>query len=129
MRIVTTQSFCKVCAEGLWLALLRRVNLVDAYSTRCELLEDGTPQRVINLDLLHLAQFREDTIGVLESYVVDWTRNGEPLRHLRNFTEVAVDDGPALIGVEVHYITEEVRSDPHGYLRTTVEIEIPTCGK
>ena len=127
MRIVTTQSFCKVCIEGLWHALLRRVNLIDGTSTTCELLEDGTTERLISVDLLRLAHLREENIELEESYAIEWTRNGEPLRHLSNFTEVAVDDAPATYGVEVRYATEEVRADPHGYLRSSIEISVMGC--
>ena len=127
MRIVTTQSFCKVCVEGLWHALLRRVDLIDKFSTRCEVLPGGHSQRIMSLDVLHLAQFRDESVGLDESYSIEWKRNGEIQRHLRNFTEVAVEDSPAVYNVTVQFASEEVRADPHGSLRSSIEVEVPTC--
>lgn len=127
MRIVTAQSFCKVCVEGLWHALLRRVDLIDRFSTECEVLPGKNLQRIMSVDLLHLAQFRDEAIRSDESYNIEWRRNGEVQHHLRNLTEVAVDDGPATYTVTVNFSTEEVRADPLGHLRSLIEVDVPAC--
>ena len=81
----------------------------------------------MSLDLLHLAQFRDEAVGSDESYRIEWRRNGEIQRHLRNFTEIAVEDSPAVYNVTVQFSTAEVRADPHGYLRSSLEVDVPAC--
>jgi hypothetical protein len=134
MRIVTTPSFCKVCVEGLWHALLQRLDLIDGVFTFCEKRELGSPvQRVIELNLVHLAQFREDLVGagasvdVKEAFVVNWKRGSESLPVLQNQTRIEVDDAPDTYSVEVQFLTDEVRSDPKGYLRSFREFAVPKC--
>ena len=59
MRKVTTPNFCKVCREGLWHALLRRVALIDDLTASCA--SDAT-QRVFNVALVPLAQLRDKPV-------------------------------------------------------------------
>ncbi|KAI0927498.1 hypothetical protein AcV5_008025 [Taiwanofungus camphoratus] len=145
MRIVTTPNFCKVCLEGLWLSLLRRVDLIDDMHAGCEWehpgpdvevdipapLEKGKWKRIIGLDLVPLAQFREEAAGVHESYVITWAKDGQILESFTNKTMVEVDDEIAYgtYSVDVSFTTAEVRVDKEGLLQSRREYVVSSmCG-
>ncbi|KAI0351405.1 hypothetical protein OH77DRAFT_1429702 [Trametes cingulata] len=127
MRIVTTPNFCKSCTEGLWYALLRRVNLIDDLQPRCETVESGKLMRTLELSLVPLAQFRESPVDVAESYTITWMKDGEILPDFANKTTL-VDDGDAVGSyvVNVQYATEEVRVDNDGLLSSTAASFVST---
>ncbi|KAF7365538.1 hypothetical protein MVEN_00427000 [Mycena venus] len=115
MRQVTTPNFCKACIEGLWLALLRDVDLIDDIEASC--LSSPPPSTTLALHLVPLAQFRAATVQSLEeSYTITWTNltDGQVLEELANKTEVQV--GKGRYGIEVLYRTNEVRVDREGRL-------------
>ncbi|TDL28252.1 hypothetical protein BD410DRAFT_782226 [Rickenella mellea] len=128
MRTVTSPNFCEVCVEGLWLSLLERVDLIDDVQTRCHMAHSGVVQRMIDVSLVPLAQYRANdggTGGNHEAYVVKWSTDGRELPMFENQTTIAVDNLPGSYTVEVHFITDEVRLDPYGYLTSVVDITIP----
>lgn len=127
MRIVTTPNFCQVCVEGLWLELLKRVDLIDSVSLGCSFDTPTTVQRIIEIRLLALAQFREVRTTHKEAYEIIWRRNGAPLPEFTNQTSVYIENTLAILTVDVRFITDEVRIDPHKYLTTSAEIEVSTC--
>lgn len=125
MRIVTTPNFCSVCIEGLWLSLLRRVNLLDDVTEDCQWYSETqstTPHSDFNSStntnssrsfnsarlkkrltahLIPLAQFRSDTDmhnmrRPKETYAITWSKNGKPLEDFANETTVEIDDDEAL---------------------------------
>lgn len=112
MRTVAYPNFCNVCLEGLWLSLLKRVDLIEDLRVTCP---GADSSRVVELDLVKLAQFREQPIESAESYTITWTRNGCVLEELTNLTKVELSDGDAY-RVDVAYAIDEVRLDPRGYL-------------
>lgn len=130
MRQVTTPNFCKVCIEGLWLSLLRRVDLVDGLRVGCQWELDtessdehspiGKWKRTVDLDLIPLAQFREEGIDAQESYTVKWAKDGRLLEEFTNKTHLEVDDHDALgnYSVIVGFSTTEVRLDRDGLLQS-----------
>ncbi|GBE85076.1 hypothetical protein SCP_0702620 [Sparassis crispa] len=121
MRVVTTPNFCKVCIEGLWLSLLKRVDLIDSLNAGCKL-EEGRWKRTLGLDLVPLAQFREEAVEVEESYTITWAKNGDILATFANQTRIEVDDADALgtYTVDVQFTTPEVRVDKDGLLTSRV---------
>ncbi|KAH8114551.1 IgA peptidase M64-domain-containing protein [Phellopilus nigrolimitatus] len=127
MRIVTTPNFCKVCTEGLWHALLKRVDLVDEISLGCAFEAQSLVRRVIEIRMIGLAQFREETVSYSEAYVITWKRNGTELPQFANQTSISVDNHPATFTVQVQFVTDEVRVDPHGYLESTLVIDVEKC--
>ncbi|KAJ7505730.1 IgA peptidase M64-domain-containing protein [Mycena galericulata] len=119
MRIVTTPNFCKACLEGLWLKLLRDVNLIDAIEESCTLNADA-PASTLTLRLVPLAQFRTAAVaGLDDSYTVTWSKDGVVLREWTNKTQV--DAGPGTYAVSVKYATTEVRVDPDNLLSAYME--------
>jgi hypothetical protein len=128
MRIVTTPSFCSVCIEGLWLEMLKRISLIDAVETGCALKEHGVAKRFIELKLLSLAQFRENKVHAAkhsESYVIEWSKDGQALPEYENQTVIEVESSAmGSFSAEVRLVTDEVRVDKEGYLtaKTTVEV-------
>ncbi|KAK6992530.1 hypothetical protein R3P38DRAFT_3225605 [Favolaschia claudopus] len=84
MRQVTTPNFCKACIEGLWLALLRNVSLID------------------DIDASSVADLGE-------SYTVTWRKDGQAIDKFTNSTEGEVGSGQ--YAIEVQYATNEVRVD------------------
>ncbi|KAF8558277.1 hypothetical protein OG21DRAFT_1455775 [Imleria badia] len=115
MRTVARPNFCNVCLEGLWLSLLERVDLIEDLRVTCP----GPSSRVVSVDLVKLAQFREQPIERAESYTVAWTRNGRALEALANLTQVELSDVDGTYRVDVAYAIDEVRLDPRGYLHAS----------
>ena len=126
MRIVTTPNFCKVCVEGLWLALLRRISLVDDVKLGCSFDGPTSVNRVVELELLALGQFRETPITG-EMLIINWKKNGDSLPGFANLSSITVANEPAKYTAEVQLVTPEVRSDPHGYLKSSVVIDVHAC--
>lgn len=133
MRVVTTPNFCSVCVEGLWLALLRRVELVEDIVARCIYdLPSGTWRRTIDARLLPLAQFRQDGQVPGESYQLTWLKNGQELREFDNQTHVEVDDadGPGRYRLAVKLSTDEVRVDKDNLLLSNADFTVAAfCGR
>lgn len=133
MRIVTSPNFCKVCIEGLWLSLLRRVNLVDDVREGCEQgsSSDGSAGwvKTIDLQLIPLAQFREARVSH-ESYTIKWWKGRTLLKEFTNKTRLEIPDcdapGTYLIGVT--FATDEVRVDKDKLLSASVTHQVTnTC--
>ncbi|KAG0704847.1 IgA peptidase M64-domain-containing protein [Suillus ampliporus] len=111
MRSVTKPNFCKVCLEGLWLSLLKRVDLIDDFRTTC-----GHNYRAFEVDLVPLAQFRETPVSSQESYRITWSKDGEVLPQFADMTHIDVRDEVGTYHVDVQFSTEEVRVDKDGLL-------------
>ncbi|KZT69611.1 hypothetical protein DAEQUDRAFT_669439 [Daedalea quercina L-15889] len=122
MRIVTTPNFCKVCLEDLWLKLLRRVDLIDDMRTSC-VREGRDWTRRIELDLVPLGEFREEPVDVKENYSIIWTKDGKVSERFTNKKTVEVLDRDAvgLYTAHVQFLTEEVRVDKAGLLKSRRE--------
>jgi hypothetical protein len=120
MRQVTTPDFCRVCTEGLWRALARRVDFVDTVRTFCT----GASRRAIELELVPLAHLRKHNgAGAkanAEKYEVRWHKDGKAVPEWDDATRVEVTDSGGMAAetyrVEVRFSTEEVRKDDEGYL-------------
>ncbi|KAI0762017.1 IgA peptidase M64-domain-containing protein [Trametes elegans] len=131
MRNVTKPNFCKICMEGLWHSLLRRVDLIDGLESRCEQDAAGNWTRTFDLSLAPLANNRKNPVDVQESYTITWLKDGIVLDAFANKTTL-VDDGGATgdYVVNVQYTTEEVRVDPDGLLRANANSSVSTgCGQ
>ncbi|KAL0960943.1 hypothetical protein HGRIS_005948 [Hohenbuehelia grisea] len=120
MRVVTTPNFCKACIEGLWLALLRKVNLIDSITDTCETVDDRAI-RFLHANLVPLAHLRQDTGGSsipAETYKITWRKDGKELSEFANMTIIGIEDSVALgnYTVEAAFSTEEVRVDKDGLL-------------
>ncbi|KAG6816998.1 hypothetical protein H0H87_000893 [Tephrocybe sp. NHM501043] len=137
MRSVITPNFCKVCIEGLWLSLLRRVDLIDDVKEDCERemidLESGDPGwlKTFNLKLVPLAQFRSPQARANETYAIKWWKDNKLLKEFTNKTRIALSDSKA-IGtylISVAFATDEVRLDKDKLLSSSVTYEIKDfCG-
>ncbi|KDQ62041.1 hypothetical protein JAAARDRAFT_29945 [Jaapia argillacea MUCL 33604] len=129
MRQVTTPNFCKACLEGLWLSLLSRVNLIDEIHAGCikapESSSSGAWRRTINLKLVPLAEYRDETVDAKESYHITWSRAGKVLDQYTNKTTILVDDEVGVTySTSVRFATEEVRVDEHGYLQSAQDFTL-----
>ncbi|KAH6911530.1 IgA peptidase M64-domain-containing protein [Coprinopsis sp. MPI-PUGE-AT-0042] len=113
MRKVTNTNFCKVCMEGLWLSLLRRIHIIEGITETCEEnTATGDLEKVLALELLPLAQFRPFDVAMKERYAVTWKKDGKVLEGLEDQTEIYIDnkDAAGRYSVEVRFTTEEVRA-------------------
>ena len=119
MRKVTTPNFCKVCLEGLWLALLKRVDLIDNIEERCN--QDKT--KFIDLRLVPLAHLRDDPLDVKENLTIRWSKDGQDLEEFTNETSIVVD-GVGKYSVDVEFKTEEVKVDVDGFLKARGELTV-----
>ncbi|EKM49714.1 uncharacterized protein PHACADRAFT_154240 [Phanerochaete carnosa HHB-10118-sp] len=139
MRQVTTADFCSACTEGLWTALLRRVDPIDALTARCTPgAAPGTVDLAAELRLVPLAAAHADSATTKEqeaaiegeeaaiegeaaagaSYTVAWTQDGAALPRFANATRLAVRGvrADAVFAVDVAFATDEVRVDRDGLL-------------
>ncbi|EGN91707.1 hypothetical protein SERLA73DRAFT_128061 [Serpula lacrymans var. lacrymans S7.3] len=137
MRSVTYPNFCKVCLEGLWLSLLKRVDLIDNVRESCIMksaseVDSSTDQlwkKVLELDLVPLAQLRHNTIGFTESYKITWSTGGTTLEQFTNQTRIEVDDDMLSYDIDIVFSTNEVRKDDQGWLTASRSYSITeTCG-
>lgn len=112
MRSVIKPNFCKVCLEGLWLSLLKRIDLIDNLRIMC----GRDRHRTFEVDLVPLADFREHPVSSEESYSIAWSKDGEVLPQFANMTHVDVSDKVGTYRVDVQFSTEEVRVDKDGLL-------------
>ena len=126
MRKVTTSNFCKVCLEGLWLALLTRVDLIDNIEERCNY--DKT--KSIDLKLVPLAHLRDDSdvLDIKESLTIRWSKDGQVLDKFTNQTSIVVG-GVGKYGVDVEFTTEEVKVDIDGFLKARGELIVNNVDK
>lgn len=123
MREVVYPEFCKVCMEGLWLQLLKRIDLIDKITTTCH----GTSNKVaVELATLELAQFRSGSSPAHEAFEIHWLRNGVavPIGTNQTKIEVKMEEAVGLWRVEMRLHSSEVRSDPLGYLTTSKAFSI-----
>lgn len=117
MRQVILPHFCKPCIEGLWLQLLKRVDLID----KVDIIWDKYEENVfVKLATLKLGQFR-GKLPQHESLSIRWMRNGESLHNLDNQTQFILPSSDALGNwrVDVTFHTDEVKMDPKGYLQSS----------
>lgn len=127
MRIVTTPDFCKVCTEGLWYALLKRVDLIDDVDDTCAHdAATGKWTRSLAVDLLPLAQFRNPVVSHAESYTITWSKDGKVLDAFTNKTRLSAydEDSLGVYTVKVTFSTEEVRVDKDGLLSSGTEFVV-----
>ncbi|KAG1727908.1 IgA peptidase M64-domain-containing protein [Suillus occidentalis] len=107
MRSVTKPNFCKVCLEGLWLSLLKRIDLIDNSKIIC----GRDRHRTLEVDLVPLAELREHPVSSEESYSITWSKDGKVIPHFANMTHVDVGDEVGMYHIDVQFSTEEVRVD------------------
>ena len=119
MRTVVYPNFCPVCIEGLWLHLLKRVDLIDDIFVTCPF----APNQPISVgvELLRLAHLRkpeEKHLGSKESYSILWKHDGVVVDPWTNSTivEIQPNDVGGYWEVVVEFSTPEVRKDEQGYL-------------
>ncbi|KAF8627467.1 hypothetical protein AX17_006279 [Amanita inopinata Kibby_2008] len=133
MRAVTTPNFCKVCLEGLWLSLLRRVDLIDSIEEDCKWrsFDDGshgTWVKTIEAKLVPLAHLRQGTsaVSAKESYSIVWYEDGRIQERFINKTVIEVDDSqiPRNYTILVKFSTDEIRLDREGLLERRREYEV-----
>ena len=119
MRQVVYPNLCPVCIEGLWLHLLKRVDLIDDISVTCP----SAPNQPISVgvelpSLAHLRKPEEKHLGTEESYAILWKHDGVVVDPWTNSTIVEIRPGDAggHWEVVVEFYTLEVRKDKRGYL-------------
>lgn len=112
MRSVTKPNFCNVCLEGLWISLLKRIDLIDNFKILC----GDDRHRTFEVDLVPLAEFREHPVSSEEGYTITWSKDGKVLAQFANMTHVDVGDEVGTYHVDVQFSTKEVRVDKDGLL-------------
>ena len=132
MRVVTSPNLCKVCLEGLWLSLLRRVDLIDDIREAC-VLEPLTYnpkvqhwKKSLEISLVPLAHLRSNPVPITESYTIHWMKDGRILETFTNKTrmEVCNEDAIGTYIIDVEFRTDEVRKDTKGLLTAGGEYTI-----
>lgn len=130
MRQVPTPNFCKVCREGLWMSLLRRVDLVDHTIVSCHHdFETKKSKTTIDLKLVPLGQFREGSMFPGEGYTITWSKDGQILDEFTNKTHLEGSPDSSTYTVDVKFATEEVRVDKDGLLTSRKDITTHNCAR
>ncbi|CAG9993074.1 unnamed protein product [Clonostachys byssicola] len=120
MRTMHSPDFCQPCIEGLWISLLRNLALVDNVTK----VADGSGSTNVTLDLLPLAQFREQPRPT-ESYIISWIApNGTKLSQWDNKTSALLSSDLAEVNVEIEFSTTQVRVDEAGVLKHRETIQL-----
>ena len=134
MRRVVSPNFCPVCIEGLWIQLLKRVDLVDSISFtsqpsdmsahKDQLRYSGSMRSThVTLLLVGLGKYRahplqpssfHDRDVPLEEWSITWTKDGETIKNFANSTTL-VANMTGSYEVTVQFFSEEIRKDDHGY--------------
>ena len=132
MRDVTKPNFCKSCMEGLWLQLLRRVNLIDDITQSCKRLSVRTYSKTLSLKLVPLAHLRDadNIVWGNEKYTIKWKRNGVEMPEFQDRTEVSLGTGlDGILGnwtAQVTFSTNAIRVlDPALVNSATIEVRQP----
>jgi hypothetical protein len=110
MRSVTFPNLCKVCLETLWINLLKDLAFVDNIKESCEQRRTSM-LKVLELDLLPLANLRKIPIAPKEAYTITWEKDGQVLSHFTNKTRAEIEDDKSLgdYTIYVKFSTDEVR--------------------
>jgi hypothetical protein len=110
MRSVTVPNLCKVCLETLWINLLKDLAFVDSIKESCKQ-GHTSALKVLELDLLPLANFRKIPIAPKETYSITWEKDGRLLSQFTNTTRAEIEDDKSLgnYTIRVKFSTEEVR--------------------
>ncbi|KIM42999.1 hypothetical protein M413DRAFT_443814 [Hebeloma cylindrosporum] len=110
MRSVTVPNLCKVCLETLWINLLKDLDFVDNIKESCKQNHAST-LKVLELDLLPVADLRKIPIAHKETYTITWEKDGRPLSQFTNKTRAEIEDDQSLGEYTIHvkFSTEEVR--------------------
>ncbi|EKM79164.1 hypothetical protein AGABI1DRAFT_106739 [Agaricus bisporus var. burnettii JB137-S8] len=135
MRIVTSPDLCKVCTEGLWIHLLKSVNLIDDLTESCTH-SSSTWTKILTLDLVPLAHLRnpEENNEPInnESYAIIWKKDGIVLDEFANMTSIAIEDNDnndQVLGryeVFVKFSTDEIRLDEEGRTSSSRVYDVTT---
>lgn len=118
MRDVYTSEFCDACIEGLWRALLTPLKLIDNVTQT--LADPSTPGATkVELALLPLADLRKIPNNATESYVITWFGQDDSavLDEWANKTTAVLGPEVGSFGVEVRFVSSQIRDDPQGVTR------------
>ncbi|KAI1170224.1 IgA peptidase M64-domain-containing protein [Nemania sp. FL0916] len=109
MRSIYSPNYCNVCLEGLWLALLGKLALIDNITQTAQ--PDGSTNA--SLTLLPLGEFREVPISPKEGYSILWYGDDENvvLDEWTNKTSALLAPGTTEFGVEVKFWSDSIRVD------------------
>ncbi|KAI1358696.1 IgA peptidase M64-domain-containing protein [Xylaria arbuscula] len=116
MRSIYSPDYCYACLEGMWLALLGPLSLIEnATQTPAS---DGSGSTRVDLALLPLAQFREIPIPHEESYTILWygADRNTVLEQWTNQTTATFARSVREFGVEVRFASDQIRVDRDGVL-------------
>ncbi|EHA46537.1 hypothetical protein MGG_02529 [Pyricularia oryzae 70-15] len=118
MRDVYTSEFCDACIEGLWRALLTPLKLIDNVTQTPA--DPSTPGATkVELALLPLADLRKIPNNATESYVITWFGQDDAavLDEWANKTTAVLGPEVGSFGVEVRFVSSQIRGDPQGVTR------------
>lgn len=121
MRNMSSDIFCVVCLEGMWMNLLSRLNLIDDLTV---VPSDGSV--TVTLKALLLGQLRPGGPLPGERYEVRWTQGTTVRSDLQNKFGWTLprNEVTGQWSVHIQYITTEIRSDPRGFTTDTRSFRI-----
>ena len=94
---------------------------MDTFMMNC--LHDTTSPR-LNVSI-HLVDLSNPETNA--AYVIKWSKDGIELPELANKTSFIFDDWDEWYDVHVQFVTDEVKTDPHGYLEGEAGFRVFPC--
>jgi hypothetical protein len=121
MRNMSSEDFCPVCREGMWMQFFNRMSLIDSV----EVSEEGGVVKVV-LAPVQLAHFRppEDQFG--EEYTLTWLRDGivQPELSDEYGWESVADQVRGNWQARLRLTSPHIRADPTGLTTFTRDFVI-----
>ncbi|KXN67221.1 hypothetical protein CONCODRAFT_61234 [Conidiobolus coronatus NRRL 28638] len=114
MRNMTSQSFCKVCKEGLWRQFLKRISLIDDVEVK---------KGKATVSPIKLGQLRPADKQIPgEKLRIRWYKSSKLISKFNDKLTIPVS--PGKWKVQVKLISPEVRSDPKRFLTSTKHFKV-----
>jgi len=112
MRNMSSEDFCPVCREGMWMQFFNRMSLIDAVQAE----NAGGGNTRVTLTPVRLAQFRPPDEQFGEVYTVTWLRGGVIQPGFNNLFTWSANTGTVTGSwqVRLQLTSPHIRSDPTG---------------
>jgi len=121
MRNMTSNVFCPVCFEGMWMQFFAIMSAIDDVVVSCT----EFSQANVKLLTAQLGQLRPGGPEPGEHMQIRWSWQGQPMPEFDDMFEILAEDfNQGNWRVDVQYITQAVRYDPQRLLHFRQDFHI-----
>lgn len=117
---MSSDSFCPICKEGLWLNLLARISFIDSLDQDCSKIHPK-----LKLNVVPLAQFRSHPV-YQESYQLTWyNEKGDRVKKFDDQYSIKLDrkDQGRSWRVKIVFQSDEIRK-PSELLQSFLDFKV-----